>query len=197
MGQYYLCSNIDKKEWLRGDFRKLTETSWAGNEFPATVEYLMLPGNPWHKTRIVWAGDYIDKGIFLPEDVNKEDCDLYSYSLDNFQKIESDIHTAAKLYSSYFKVAALKLDLGECFTFAPYIVNHTLKEYVDKRECPDRDGWIMHPLPLLTAPSNGEGGGDYYSPNGEEYIGRWAGNVISVEIDCPQGYKKITPGFLE
>jgi hypothetical protein len=67
----------------------------------------------------------------------------------------------------------------------PYIVNHTKKQFVDKRKNIDtRDGALgLHPLPLLTCEGNGRGGGDY---NGESpLIGLWARDVISIEKNKP------------
>ncbi|MFW6029077.1 MAG: hypothetical protein ACOCRO_02355, partial [Halanaerobiales bacterium] len=81
-----------------------------------------------------------------------------------------------------------------------YIINHTKRQYVDKEVCSKSNtGWKIHPLPLLTAGSNG-GGGSYYSDYGINYFGLWAGDQISVEIDLKnisQDYKEIQPGFKE
>ena len=61
-----------------------------------------------------------------------------------------------------------------------YIVNHTKKEYVDKDIVPeDKEGWKVHPLPLLTCEGNGRGGGDYRLWN--EFIGYWSRDKISIE----------------
>lgn len=64
-----------------------------------------------------------------------------------------------------------------------YIVNHTKKQYVDKETVPSNDGWVIHPLPLLTCEGNGRGGGDYRVNEEveEQLIGSWARDVISVE----------------
>lgn len=41
-----------------------------------------------------------------------------------------------------------------------FLINHSAKEFVDKEKVPAYDdGWKLHPLPLLTANGNGEGGG--------------------------------------
>lgn len=64
-----------------------------------------------------------------------------------------------------------------------YVVNHTKKQYVDKETVPNNDGWVIHPLPLLTCEGNGRGGGDFHTDNKDEenLIGSWARDVISVE----------------
>ena len=56
-----------------------------------------------------------------------------------------------------------------------FIVNHTKKQYVTKNHS------VYHPLPLLTAEGNSRGGGDYRGP-GEDMIGIWARDVISMAV---------------
>lgn len=69
-----------------------------------------------------------------------------------------------------------------------FIVNHTKKQYMSKK------GKVYHPLPLLTAEGNGRGGGDYRGP-GEDMIGIWARDVISMEIDAPADYTELRCEF--
>ena len=57
----------------------------------------------------------------------------------------------------------------------------------------------MHPLPLLTCEGNGNGGGDYHSEYGKEYVGTWARDLIgcvSTKKDL-EGYTEIIPNFKE
>jgi len=70
-----------------------------------------------------------------------------------------------------------------------YIVNHTKKQYVIKKP------YTIHPLPLLTAEGNGRGGGDY--KGGDELVGTWARDIISVEQECPVGYSELVYEFSE
>lgn len=179
MGQYYKAINLDTKEYINphdyDNGLKLMEHSYIGNDFTETVESLLAPGKPWHKTRLVWAGDYMDPGLFVD---NEEDT-LYSLSYEEFDKVKPK-EESTKDY--------------------PYIVNHTKKEYVDKSKCEkDRYNFTVHPLPLLTSSGNGRGGGDYRYSGGEEYVGTWAGDVISIERDLSslEDYKEIIPGFKE
>jgi hypothetical protein len=72
-----------------------------------------------------------------------------------------------------------------------YIVNHTKKQYVDKRKQK-----LYHPLPLLTAEGNGRGGGDFKG-KGEELIGTWARDVLSVEKVIPDNYTELICEFQE
>lgn len=71
----------------------------------------------------------------------------------------------------------------------PYIVNHTQKEYVVK---PARGK--LHPLSLLTVEGNGRGGGDYH---GDETVGQWARESISMEGVIPEGYTERVCRFNE
>lgn len=74
-----------------------------------------------------------------------------------------------------------------------YIINHTLKEYVNVLEDYDNNTYSneydikIHPLPLLTAEVGTGGGGDY-SGTGEEHVGIWARHIISTSDEIPEGY---------
>ena len=73
-----------------------------------------------------------------------------------------------------------------------YIVNHTTKQFVDKSKVlADKDGYRVHPLPLLTAIGNGKGGGDFYGEDKQGLVGSWARNLISVEGKKPKGFTEI------
>ena len=95
------------------------------------------------------------------------------------------------------------LENPEGFTLdAKYLINWDKRQYINcdeyKENYKDKDGWITHPLPLLTAQGNGLGGGDYYS----EYIhydevGIWAGDEISIEDSAPIDFEKVDIGFRE
>ena len=72
-----------------------------------------------------------------------------------------------------------------------FIYNISRNEYIDmstyiKRsmESIDDKGYVdcLHPLPILTATSNGQGGGDYCGIN-EDYAGRWCYDEIVVYND--------------
>lgn len=69
-----------------------------------------------------------------------------------------------------------------------YVVNHTKQEYMIK-------GNGIHCLPLMTAEGNGRGSGDY-SGSGEELVGTWARDVISVEKDVPSGLTHVPNLFV-
>ncbi len=172
MGQYFKTINLDNKQWMQSQTDiTLTGHSWIGNEFVGTVMNLMLKGGLWYKKRIVWAGDYY--GYKVDE--------VYHYS----QTAQSDkIHPIVFMDKETQKRAKL--------------VNHTKKLYVRYDEMPDKDGWVINPLPILTALGNGRGGGDYYlSQPDQDKVGIWAGDVLSIEMSVPKGkwYKKFVVNF--
>jgi hypothetical protein len=83
-----------------------------------------------------------------------------------------------------------------------YILNHDTKEFVDKRKMPkDKDGWRIHPLPLLTADGNSRGGGDYREGHTDfDKVGIWKRNRISIETrktDIPKDFKEISVQYNE
>jgi hypothetical protein len=179
MGQYYKAVNIDKMDymspWGYDNGAKLMEHSYMRNNFVNTVESLLVEGGDWYKDRIVWAGDYMDDGLYI----NQDDKNLYEY----------------------VGLLGNEITPAEDPDFNPpnYIVNHTKMQYVDKEGCPSNYGWIIHPLPLLTSSGNERGGGDYhpYNEANRYFVGSWAGDSISIEDNIPEGYKEINPEFAE
>ena len=144
MGQYYypIILSADGKivVWMNaGHYRnglKLMEHSFVGNNFVSTFEYGLSPEGPFHKSRVVWAGDYADKEPGKEENLHNM-CDDFNV-----------IKPAEKDTTKY-----------------RYVVNHTKKLFVDKSKIADYDGRKLHPLPILTAEGNGLGGGDYRGPS--------------------------------
>ena len=82
-----------------------------------------------------------------------------------------------------------------------YLVNHTKKEYINcdsyKSKAINKEGWCIHPLPLLTCVGNGGAGGDYDSEIGVDKVGSWCWDFVSVEDVVPDGYKKLDCYFKE
>ena len=76
-------------------------------------------------------------------------------------------------------------------TTGRFVVNHTKKLYVDKTKSPNKDGWQIHPLPLLTCCGNGRGGGDYRGNDTKGLIGSWARDLISIETEKPTGFNEL------
>ena len=180
----FVYSHDIKSRWKRYDGKfvttgqgmKLMEHSWLKNKMMLCVERLLTPGGEWHKTPIVWAGDYAD-----PVVENSNYFDLCNNGIDGE-------HVTQKLIPK-------PLTAKEAKEFR-FIVNHTKKEFVDKLSVPSVDGWQIHPLSLLTSQGNGRGGGDFRDEK-NKFVGKWATNIISVEKEAPQGYKEIKPNFVE
>lgn len=84
------------------------------------------------------------------------------------------------------------------------LVNYELGEYVDldeyiKLNSDEENNYCVHPLSLLTAMGNGNGGGDYFGID-ENYVGRWAGHMITIEkkSDTPiSNLRKLSLRFID
>jgi hypothetical protein len=163
----------DGKVFMMGSGLKLMEHSWLKNGFVRAVERLLIPGGEWHHKAIVWAGDYA-----APEEHTGE----------NFHSMAGGSSDEGESIS--VKIIPKPLSQKESTAFR-FIVNHTTKEFVDKTKIPDRDGWRIHPLPLLTAEGNGQGGGDFRGSDPKGLIGSWARCTISIEKQVPEGFKEL------
>lgn len=189
MGQYFRPVNLDKQEYLLshdyGSGLKLTEHSWLFNPMVNAVVFSLIPGGQWHRDRLVWAGDYMDEGLFLKVIKGKRKSDLNLYDCCR----EGDPASCIK------RVRPLLLD----GPVPELLVNHNTRQYVRLTGLPEEDptdpGWHLHPLPLLTCSGNGRGGGDFRAAN--VFTGKWAGHRVSAEFNIPEGYKEIRPNFTE
>ncbi len=197
MGQYYypiLLAETPKEgegELIRTWFcphlvqqgSKLTEHAFQDSSLMILVESLLAPSGIFYKTRLVWAGDYADCEPGMDENLYKLCDDTKRWSeLNLFKNYDTAQH--------------------------PFIVNHTLKRFIDKRKMPKYTLWPrtdhsayntpvqIHPLALLTAEGNGRGGGDYRGKN-EALCGTWARHLISVEKEAPVGYTEFLCEFIE
>ena len=165
----------DGKMHISGEGLKLMEHSYLKNKMMLCVEALLIEGGEWHKTPIVWAGDSSDP-------VRNE----MSYS-DMCDSTDEGEHVARELIPK-----PLTAKQANEFKF---IVNHTKKEFVDKKKVKSFGGYKIHPLSLLTSLGNGRGGGDFRGEN--EFVGTWATDVISIEKEIPTDFKEIVPNFKE
>jgi hypothetical protein len=127
--------------------------------------------------RVVWAGDYAD----------------------HCKRRKSNLYDRCK-ESLEIKPTAQVITRKEY----PFLVNHSKKEYIDKRHCKTVDGWIIHPLPLMTAQPEtvGRGGGDFRIDTDEnqgntDLIGTWCKDLISLEKTVPKGYTYIKFDLVE
>lgn len=183
MGQYYkgviLNEKTVKPDTIKGYFLP---------RMPKLMEHSYLDDEKMQEVmdylytngpqRVVWAGDYADEE---PDGKN-----LYYKCRDE-------------------DVPELK---SKTIENPRYIINRTRMKYVDLSNLPpSRFGATIHPLPLLCAEGNGEGGGDYFYPDGQEYVGTWARDLIAVSDEEPVAtevekslglkWKRITPNFTE
>lgn len=175
MGQYYKAACLNDfgnkiNGWvLPHDYQsglKLMEHSWMLNDFVNSVESLLSSGSDWYKKSIVWAGDYADN-----ED--NTETNIFSLCVENKKK---------------------KPKVIKPMEFR-YILNHTKKQFVDKLKVPENDGWMIHPLPLLTCEGNGRGGGDYRGES--DIVGSWARNKISVDNYVPEDFTELVFDLVE
>jgi len=179
MGQYYMAiilheNDSNEPEYIMAFLEvfgntgmKLMEHSYLENRFVNTFEYLLTKDGLFHKTRVVWAGDYADPEKGYDMNLNHITEKYPDKSLNN-----------------------LKLPVRNTKDYH-YIVNHTKKQYVDKQKHK-----VYHPLPLLTAEGNGRGGGDFRGI-GEDLIGIWARDLLSVEKVIPDNYTELICKFSE
>ena len=197
MGQYYniLLKPESAKRWqlydrsVDGKYQpaKLTEHSWIGNY---TLECVMelLRKEP---SKLVWIGDYA-ASYTVPDCKTKAPNSLTDKDIESLFK---------KAWGSKAYKAKTLNSAERCSDKDIYIVNHDKGEFLDLNAYMLQygldDGWIPHPLSLLTALGNGFGGGDYCG-NDKEYIGRWAGDKLSVEkAEPPVWFNGILPRFKE
>jgi hypothetical protein len=172
MGQYFkaIMKTLNGKNVVfknPKNYLKLMEHSWYKNTFVNSIAELL-----YHSpAQISWVGDYADK--------NTE-----SYRIAYNKKAQTIIPDPS----------TFNLD-------NKFLVNHSKKTYIDinkyKMLSKDPDGEIVHPLPLLTAEGNGEGGGDYYSESHFNDVGLWAMDLVSVEDEIPKGYSEFEVFFIE
>lgn len=184
MGQYFVPvlgkNRIEKESDILGFFYthdydcglKLMEHSWINNRMMNAVTYFLENNGPCH---IVWTGDYADETFKL----NDYDITLHDLC---FKKKES-----LKISSS----------APEDYTLPRYLVNYDKNKFVDLEKCPkDNDEWQVHPLPVLTADSNGRGSGDYSDKN-NPLVGSWYNDLIGFEREKPENLEEIQPNFTD
>lgn len=115
MGQYYhpiyLSADGTVLAWMLAhryqNGLKLMEHSYMKNNFVCTFEFGLTPGQRFHKTRVVWAGDYAD-----PEP--GQEGNLYQQCNKDKEVIPAEQDTTNFLY----------------------LVNHTTRQFVDKLKVP-------------------------------------------------------------
>lgn len=187
MGQYYnvVIKNkntiVTYNRKVDGEYtlEKLMEHSWWYNPFVCSLTKLLYENLT--PCRVAWVGDY----AYSADDLNIPD------GID-----VAKLHEIA--WGENSKTQEIHKD--ELYLDGKYLVNHTKKIYLNcddyRRRSMARDGWVIHPLPLLTSIGNGLGLGDYYGTD-MDAVGSWGWDSISVEDDIPTGYKELKCTFRE
>ena len=183
MGQYYrpiIKSKQSKNfkvfnRYVNGEYTmaKLMEHSWWDNYFCGAVSK-MLYNKP---KQVAWVGDYAEDGEVRQTGMTVEN-------------IHHDVDGIGTTFTE-----------GEFTLNNKFLCNHTKHVYIDlnkyKEKSTDKNGWVINPIPLLTAVGNGRGCGDYHSEAHAEDVGSWAFDAISVKDKPLRGYKEVDIYFKE
>ena len=155
------------------------EHAWWQNTFVnAFSEFLYkTPG------RVCWVGDYAtepdDFNFNLPASIVRP----------NYKKVWGNRVTYLTCQPSDFSLDN------------KFLVNYDTRQFIDLNECKaksvNNDGWIVHPLPLLTAVGNGRGGGDFQDGVGIEFVGMWAWHLLTFLDSPPKDFIKADIAFVE
>lgn len=209
MGQYYRPTALNKSadvtandwnpilwqldSWSFGQGAKLMEHSYIHNPLVRAVEYLLAQDK--EGVPFVWAGDYA-------EHYNGLTTNLYDFG--RWENDEDSITTKTvrllphtMQHNEWLKdVIDYRLN-PEFEKDYKFVINHSKKLYVVIPPY-EKDAWNVHPLPLLTAESNGLGGGDYFSETNADLVGSWKYDKISVGDEIPsEDYKELKAVFKE
>ena len=190
MGQYYRpilgdayglnCMVFDRSVDGEYTLAKLMEHSWwlnpFVNSFAAQIYNI--------KSRVCWVGDYATE----PNDFKF--ANNSAFYVPNYKKVWGNRVELLTSHSSDFTLDG------------KFLLNHDTKEYIDldeyKRKSKDKDGWTIHPSPLLTAVGNNRGGGDFHEGNiGYEFVGKWAWQLISIADSFPKNFTPVNIIFKE
>lgn len=203
MGQYYKATFLDKNadvtanDWNPIKFQlspydfnngaKLMEHSWVNDSYVQAVEYLLSKDK--EGTRFVWCGDYA-------ENFNGLNCNLY-----DFGRKDACKEGLAQLFKDGVLIGYRGLVGNSAYHIEnpkhyKYVINHTKGLYVVIPKQNEHYN-VIHPLPLLTAESNGLGGGDYFAENDANLVGSWKYDRISVGDEIPSGFKELKVNFKE
>lgn len=203
MGQYYrpclLAENykenydpvIDSVDcYILNNGAKLMESCYCGNAFIAGA-IRMLREN---KTKpFVWAGDYSD--VVSPE--YHGELNLYNFATADDFDTEQTKENCSDLIEGHGKLTPEEYQEWYYDNFDKFIINHSKKQFVRVPDA-DPDRWVIHPLSLLTANSNGRGGGDWDNNQPmSDKIGIWAYDVIESADEVPEGYTELDVFFHE
>ena len=190
MGQYYRailgdayglnCMDFDRSVDGEYTLAKLMEHSWwlnpFVNSFAAQIYNI--------KSRVCWVGDY------ATEPADFKFANNSAFYVPNYKEVWGN------------KVKLLTSHSSDFTLDGKFLLNHDTNEYLDlneyKEKSKDKDGWTIHPLPLLTAVGNDRGGGDFHEGNiGYEFVGKWAWQLISIADSFPKNFTPVNIIFKE
>jgi len=190
MGQYYMpiignvfgtdCKVFDRSVDGNYTFAKLLEHSWWQNPFVNAVSELFYE----EPHRIAWIGDYAE-----------EYDDFYFKGSTAFY-----MPCYGEVWGETVKPLGV---VSTDFTLdGKFLINHDTRKFIDLNEYKhlsvDKHGWIIHPLPLLTAVGNDRGSGDFHEGNvGYEHVGIWAWHLLSIVDNRPKHFSKLKLVFKE
>lgn len=192
-GTHFVISFSCQVKGLGHNGVKLMEHSWWNNEFLTNFCARLYERSRENnkETHILWLGNYAElDGLSSLEGLSACFARVVQRSwlkqaLQDPNRKEIDIGNTNPDFSliNKFLVNTTKQEFINCTTY--YNCNH------------DVDDWCIHPLPLLTAVGNAEGGGDYFGVN-NELVGRWAGDALYIDDEEPvEPFKEIFPIFRE
>ena len=209
MGQYYNPTCIPKREYVYShDYDnglKLMEHSYINNNFVEIVMAMLFEAKlskeyrvkltdgrygisemigSWAGLPFVWAGDYADPEIKkstmhsarVIEENGLTGDNVYRniYDLASKEK-KADFNLRGFTVGQYFLFHIYNLDKQEYVVMKDYLINANINY-----------GFIVHPLPLLTADGNGRGGGDFRGDSTD--VGRWKKDRIVVSERKPADF---------
>lgn len=204
MGQYYryIARNSEKTIIGEGDTLKLMESAYLNNQ-ELSIFLENLYRNPMN---LAFIGDYAkDEPSPNPESLPP----VMLYSLYN------------ECWPRNRDVRLIELD-GDMPPIHRYIINHTKKLFISVLDYIALTGFAegkagrnsaggeilngkksygfftVHPLSILCAVGNGQGGGDYFGIN-SRMAGTWAWDVIELSdsLEEAEDYKEVYPCFTE
>ena len=123
--------------------------------------------------------DYSERGsgLILTEDENEIICKFIP-PLEN----EVTISEKTKNLNQYWRIKMLDI-LEQMYPKKEYI---DMDAYISRSMT--KDGWCVHPLPLMTSTGGDQGGGDYHEGYiCQSYVGEWAYDEITIKDKAPKG----------
>lgn len=158
------------------DYGQEFDSEVFGNYEDAKAYWKQHVDTELHDDEMSWAADAYDNGDFDPKEYELIKTENYfSFELRGWNKYVTWSIEEKEVLKKY------KLEAPKASLFAERT-----------------GGWKINPLPLLTASSNGRGGGDYFPESGfENNVGAWVNDLLEVKWDKPENYEEVQYFFRE